>query len=383
MEGSLLMEQRVQISALGVPIVQKKKQQDEDAVQGRSFTSNTTKLLKHLDKLQNIQEGKPASPVMAHISLINACNLTCSFCCFANRDMSDRLPTEKVFQALDSFKKIGVRGIEYTGGGEPTLHPDFEKIARYTKELGFGMGICTNGARIGKDRKIKQDIVKLFDWVRLGMYGFYEGYDYDLSVYEGIDTKPSAAYVWDENLDTSTNPNITGEWTDSSKKRLSKKFQTRENFIRMLDWIEDKGIPCRIAFNAIKDVKETAKDIETIRAIIDEYEKDRGRKLQHAFLSDFNFKGERRNDHCYIHMVKPFLFTDGYIYACPSAELSLENNYNYVPESQFMVCDIDGIEEFYSKPPTRRHHACHYCKYAMQNELIDDIVTITEHNQFA
>ena len=79
-------------------------------------------------------------------------------------------------------------------------------------------------AEIGKDRKIKQDIVKLFDWVRLGMYGFYEGYDYDLSVYEGIDTKPSAAYVWDENLDTSTNPNITGEWTDSSKKKLSKKF---------------------------------------------------------------------------------------------------------------------------------------------------------------
>jgi organic radical activating enzyme len=376
---------QIQISHKGVPIFNenRKPKKDDDGVQGRSFTSNTTKLLKHLDKLQNIQEGKPASPVMAHISLINACNLTCSFCCFANRDMKDRLPVEKVFQALDSFKKIGVRGVEFTGGGEPTLHPQFKEIAKYTKELGFGMGICTNGARIGVDRPIKKDIVELFDWVRLGMYGFYEGYEYDLSVYEGIATKPSAAYVWDENLDTSTNPNITGDWTDSSRKRLSKKFQTRDNFIRMLDWIEEKKIPCRIAFNAIKDVKETQKDIDTIRDIIQKYEKDRGRKLQHAFLSDFNFKGERRNDHCYIHMVKPFLFTDGHIYACPSAELSLENNYNYVPESQFMVCDIDGIEEFYNKPPTRRHHACHYCKYAMQNELIDDIVTRTEHNQFA
>ena len=62
---------------------------------------------------------------------------------------------------------------------------------------------------------------------------------------------------------------------------------------------------------------------------------------------------------------------------------SIENNYNYVPESQFAVCDIDGIEEFYSKPPTLRHHACHYCKYAIQNELIDDILTDTEHNDFA
>ena len=130
-------------------------------------------------------------------------------------------------------------------------------------------------------------------------------------------------------------------------------------------------------------VKETGKDIETIRSIIENYEQDRGRKLKYAFLSDFNFKGERRNDHCYMHMVKPFLFTDGYVYACPSAELSIENNYNYVPESQFAVCDIDGIEEFYSKPPTLRHHACHYCKYAIQNELIDDILTETEHNDFA
>ena len=60
----------------------------------------------------------------------------------------------------------------------------------------------------------------------------------------------------------------------------------------MLDWVEKNKIPCRIAFNAIKDVKETAKDIETIRGVIHEYEKDRGRKLQSAFLSDFNFKGE-------------------------------------------------------------------------------------------
>ena len=356
---------------------------ESKTTEGRSFSSNTTKLLKHLDKLKLIQDGKPPSPVMAHISLINACNLTCSFCCFANREMTDKLPLEKVKHALDSFKKIGITGIEFTGGGEPTIHPDFEEIVRYTHSLGFKMGICTNGVIIGKDRKIKQDIVKMFSWVRLGMYGFYEGYDYDLSVYDGIDTKPTAAYVWDENLETSNNPNITGEWTVLSKKRLSTKFQTRDNFYRMLDWVEKRQIPCRIAFNAIKKVTETEKDIETIRGVITEYEESRGYKLQYAFLSDFNFKGERRNDHCYMPMVKPFLFTDGYIYACPSAELSIENNYNYVPESQFMVCDIEGIEEYYSKPPEVRHHACHYCKYAMQNELIDDILTETEHNEFA
>lgn len=351
-------------------------------VEGKSYSSNTTKLLKHLDKLKNLQEGKPPAPVMAHISLINACNLTCSFCCFANRDLKDKLPLDKVKQALISFKKIGISGIEFTGGGEPTIHPDFKEIIQYSYDLGFKLGICTNGKILGS--KIKKDTIKMFTWVRLGMYGFYEGYDYDLSVFEGIDTMASAAYVWDENINTSDNPNVTGDFsTNPEKKRLATNFQTRENFYKMLDWVEKNKIPCRIAFNAIKQVNETEKDIETIRIIIQEYEKKRNKKLKYAFLSDFNFKGERRNDHCYMPMVKPFLYTDGYIYACPSAELSLENNYNYVPESQFMVCDINNIEKYYSVPHKVRHHACEYCKYAMQNELIDDILTETEHNDFA
>ena len=127
--------QFVNLTSFQKPVISEIFSEKKDKVEGKSFSSNTTKLLKHLDKLQSIQEGKPPSPVMAHISLINACNLTCSFCCFANRDMSDRLPLNKVKQALDSFKKIGVSGIEYTGGGEPTLHPDFKEIIQYTYDL--------------------------------------------------------------------------------------------------------------------------------------------------------------------------------------------------------------------------------------------------------
>ena len=117
---------------------------EDDVVQGRSYSSNLTKLLKQLPKLQNMQEGKPASPVMAHMSLTNYCNLTCSFCCFANRDISEKMPTEKVFQALESFKQIGVTGVEFTGGGEPSIHPHFKEIVHYAKDLGFSLGICTN-----------------------------------------------------------------------------------------------------------------------------------------------------------------------------------------------------------------------------------------------
>ena len=83
-----------------------------------------------------------------------------------------------------------------------------------------------------------------------------------------------------------------------------------------------------------------------------------------------------------MHMVKPCVFTDGNVYVCPSAELAPENNYQV--NDEFKICDIDGILDFYKNGGvTRRHHNCSFCKYAMQNELIDDIVRPTKHNEFA
>jgi len=349
-------------------------------VQGRSYTSNTTKLLKHMDRLQLIQHGERPQPIMVHMSPCNPCNLTCSFCCFANRAMGEMLTLEQMKSALDQFRALGAVGLEFTGGGEPTLHPKFDEIAQYAYDLGFKLGVCTNGSKL---KKIKT--WHLFSWVRLGMYGFDEGYDYDIHLIDNIPgLEISAAYVWDGALESSTNPNVTGKWNDLNKKILSKNFYKEENFFRMLTWVEKHKVPTRIAFNAIKPTDIVYKDIEHIRILIARHEAEHG-PLKYAFLSDFNFKGERRNDNCYMHMIKPFVFTDGNVYVCPSAELAPENSYQVNPE--FKLCDIDGITEFYNTQiggpdVSRRAHACSYCKYAMQNELIDDVVTETRHNEF-
>jgi organic radical activating enzyme len=349
-------------------------------VQGKSYTSNHVKLLKHLDRLKLIQDGKQPKPVMFHMSPCNPCNLTCSFCCFANRSMKEMLTVQQMKSAIDQFADLGVLGMEFTGGGEPTLHPDLDEVIAHAYSRNLAMGICTNGSRL---KKIKN--WHMLSWVRLGMYGFDEGYEYDLDVFKGLDLEISAAYVWDGALETSTNPNVTGKWTDPSKKILSKNFYKKENFFKMLKWVEENKIPTRIAFNAIKAVEEVKKDISTIRDLINQHEQKFG-ALKHAFLSDFNFKGERRNDNCYMHMVKPCVFTDGNVYVCPSAELAPENEYQV--NDEFKICDIDGITNFYQSQVggadnIRRHHKCSFCKYAYQNELLDDVLTETKHNQFA
>ncbi len=282
--------------------------------------------------------------------------------------------------AVDQFHALGVTGMELTGGGEPTLHPDFAKIVDYAVSKGLKVGVCTNGTTIKKWDS--SGVWGKLAWIRLGMYGFTEGYTYDMEILKKYNAKVTAAYVWDEAIATSQNPNVTGEWTHTQAKKKANKFQTSDHFYEMLNFVESYQIPTRIAFNAIKDPDIVKQDIEKIRNQINSYEELHG-KLKFAFLSDFNYKGERRNANCYMHLVKPFVFTNGCVYVCPSAELSHENNYNYEPHSEFKICDISGITDFYSKPGEVREHACKFCKYAMQNELIDDIVLETEHNEFA
>lgn len=355
-------------------------------VQGKSFTSNTTKLLKHLDKLQIIQNGFTPSPVMIHLSICNPCNLTCSFCCFADRSLGEILDVDRAKSAITQFKKLGATGLEFTGGGEPTLHPKFDEIVKHAYDLGYAIGICTNGTTLRKWHD-KSNLWQYFTYVRLGMYGFYEGYDYDLEVFkDNKKTNISGAYVWDMNLETSQNPNITGDWTKTKAKKLSANQQEIDTFYRMIDWVEANKIPTRIAFNAIKNPEIVLRDIEAIKEQIKDYIELRGHSLEYAFLSDFNYKGTRRNDHCYMHMIKPFVYTDGNVYVCPSSELSLENGYDMNPE--FRLCDIEGISDYYhglqgGPDISRRLHDCKFCKYAMQNELIDDILTETQNNEFA
>ena len=97
-----------------------------------SITSNETKLFKHLDNLEKIQQKQP-SPVMFHISPTNKCNMVCSHCCFDDRDKTQELSTSSLLDFLNYIPKLGTKSIEWTGGGEPTLHPHLNVLTEEAK----------------------------------------------------------------------------------------------------------------------------------------------------------------------------------------------------------------------------------------------------------
>jgi MoaA/NifB/PqqE/SkfB family radical SAM enzyme len=316
---------------------------------GRSYTSNTAKLLKHLPKLMGMQLGE-VRPVMVHIAPTNICNLECTYCCYGGRNLGDQLTLQQVYSVLADFHTLGTKACEWTGGGEPTLWRSLNDAVEIAANYGYRQGLITNG--------IKFDWFNNFvflDWMRVSFHGFNEekGHTIEQNIRRVREYHPdleiSGVYIWTAGSDL-VYPNIA---------RFAEKYK----------------IPTRVT----PDLTAGKHNIDIMMNVV-------GKQVQEnpasfTFLSDFNVKTERLHDHCYMHMVKPFVFPDGWVYVCPSIGLSPENQKNV--DSPFRVCRIEEILPHYRKGVYIRNHDCQFCKYSKQNELIDEILTPVKHEAFA
>lgn len=67
------------------------------------------------------------------------------------------------------MRDYGVRAINWTGGGEPTLHPDIDKLVARAHDLGIRQGAFTNGVSVRKRFKAPH----LLDWIRISLTDRY------------------------------------------------------------------------------------------------------------------------------------------------------------------------------------------------------------------
>ena len=82
-------------------------------------------------------------------NLIRRCNLACKHCyaTSADIDFEGELSTDEVFAVMDDLKAFGV-SVLILSGGEPLLRPDIFEISQHAKDMGFYVGLSTNGTLI-------------------------------------------------------------------------------------------------------------------------------------------------------------------------------------------------------------------------------------------
>lgn len=90
----------------------------------------------------------PPGPVVIW-NLIRRCNLTCRHCysISADKDFPGELSTQEVYGVMDDLKAFGVP-VLILSGGEPLLRPDIYDIALRAKQMGFYVGLSSNGTLI-------------------------------------------------------------------------------------------------------------------------------------------------------------------------------------------------------------------------------------------
>lgn len=122
-----------------------------------------SKVFSHLDRLAGWQRGEKPAPVTVEWDLTNRCSLGCFACHFAHTHVKgpwaarDRAMPEGfestgsiadvalVRRGLEDMAVAGVKGIIWTGGGEPTLHPHWPEIVQHAHGLGLEQGMYTLG----------------------------------------------------------------------------------------------------------------------------------------------------------------------------------------------------------------------------------------------
>lgn len=123
------------------------------------------KILYYLEEVDDLVRGGIVYPVTCEIDLTNRCQLRCEFCIYHNYLDKNRVDLDwNIYKnLLLEMRKLGVKSITFTGGGEPLLYKQFDKASNLALNHGFEIGLVTNGILIEKHLPVLQN----FKFVRI------------------------------------------------------------------------------------------------------------------------------------------------------------------------------------------------------------------------
>ncbi len=124
--------------------------------------------------------GGPVRPARGPVviwNLIRRCNLTCKHCyaTSADKDFPGELSTDEIFSVMNDLQAFAVP-VLILSGGEPLMRPDIFEISQHAKDMGFYVGLSSNGTLINEDN-IEQIAEIGYNYVGVSIDGMGETHD--------------------------------------------------------------------------------------------------------------------------------------------------------------------------------------------------------------
>ena len=114
-------------------------------------------------------------PTFVHLMLNNSCNHGCAFCSYRlvhghnseQFDAKSKISKERLDTLIQELIDEGVRAVELTGGGEPTLHPELPNVIEKLSRAGVKTALVTNGSVLTPEQC--QEYPKHLTWMRVSV----------------------------------------------------------------------------------------------------------------------------------------------------------------------------------------------------------------------
>ncbi len=106
------------------------------------------KILRHPGRLREWLDGRNPFPIMVEFDMTNVCNHRCPECIANHYRKVDRvsLSGDLARRVISEMAEGGLKGISFTGGGEPFCNPDTCETIRWAKKCGLDVVVVTNGS---------------------------------------------------------------------------------------------------------------------------------------------------------------------------------------------------------------------------------------------
>lgn len=127
------------------------------------------KIERILPGAKTIWKGDIPYPVTARVCLSYTCNHNCSGCLYGGdrKGKNVFMDSNSFSKLLHSLHSLEVRFIDLSGGGESTLHPEFDKFAEMCIKEKFKLSLLSNAASLSP--KIVDLVVEGFSFLRVDL----------------------------------------------------------------------------------------------------------------------------------------------------------------------------------------------------------------------
>lgn len=265
-------------------------------------------------------------PNHLQLNITNKCNLTCKFCSCADRDLSQFLSKEHILSELSKFKVLGGKSVTIAGGGDPTMHPDFDEIIGEIHSMGIKIGLVTNGIKLVKFSNIDK-----LTWCRISLSYCNPIRKNWLPIIDSVPVDWAFSYVY------------TGD------RELCQKAVTEAESMKITHF----RIVCDINKLELLPLPKFDNDSKVIY------------QPRETFT-----QGAKR---CYISLMKPFLDVDGNYYPCCGVQYAREKQDTTRKIDTDMSMGSDFVKTSLSQKPFDGS-LCTKCYYGDYNKLMARVV---------